>query len=211
MRYKPDELKERIPTYLNGRLSEEERQEFEDAMNRYPELRRELMEFSEIKGIYKDIEREIPPISDNLYSRILTSIRSGTDKETVQQRKGYIEQLQEFFMGLFASPRVSWGIVAAQVVIILFLIIAMPGDDSLRTLTSQSTLQEELVRINVVFEEEAREKEIRDVLNKIGADVIGGPSAEGLYVIQIKDRQDIEVALKVLRDLDIVKFADKAY
>ncbi len=210
MTYKHDELRELIPLYLNGRLSEKERQEFEDAVNSYPELKRELMEFTEIKDSYKDIEYEIPQPSDTIYKRIVSNVKSGTEVSAFK-RKGYLEQIQGFLKGLFLSPRVSWGVVAVQVVIILFMLVRLPEGDKFRTLTSEYALKGEEIRINVVFEEDAREREIREVLNKIGAFLIGGPSAEGLYIIQIKDNQDIEVALKVLRNSKFVRFVERAF
>jgi hypothetical protein len=49
MTYDLRELKELIPLYLNKRLSEKESQEFENALNQYPELRQELQEFPTFK------------------------------------------------------------------------------------------------------------------------------------------------------------------
>ncbi len=210
MTSKPDELRELIPLYLNGRLSEHERQEFEDALKVYPELKHELMELSEIKDLYREMEREIPPVSENLYAKILSNIRPLTDKEKVKERKGYTEQLLESLKGLFSSPRLSWTVVAAQLVIILFLLTTMPEKDGFRTLTSQSTSQGELTRINVVFKEDAREKEIRGILNAFGATIVSGPSPEGLYTIEIKEDKK-EVVLERLRSSGIVKFVERAY
>ncbi len=212
MTYRPDELRELIPLYLNKRLSEKESQEFEEALNKYPELKRELMEFSEIKGSYKNIADEIPPLSDNLYERIITNIKSKPAMmPSVPGRKGYIGQLQEFLKGFYYSPRVSWGAAVVLLVVILLLTITLPREDKFRTLTTEYTVQEDGIRINIVFDKESKEKEIREVLTRAGATIINGPSPEGLYTIYMKDNQDIETRLKVLRNAEIVRFAEKAY
>ncbi len=211
MTYSPDELKELIPLYLNKRLSEKERQEFEEALNKYPELRRELMEFSEIKDVYKNIADEIPPLSDNLYEKIITNIKSKSAMPSVPGRKGYIGQLQEFLKGFYSSPRVSWGVIAVLLAVIMLLVIALPGEDKFRTLTTEYTVQGEGIRINVVFDKESKEKEIREVLTRAGATIINGPSPEGLYTIYMKDNQDIETRLRTLKNTKIVRFAEKAY
>jgi len=203
--YKPDEIRELIPLYLNKRLSEKERQEFEDVINKYPELKKELKEFLEIRDLYKDLEDEIPQPSDTIYKRIMDNIRPET-KTSVIKKKVYLEVLK----ALFSSPRVSWAVVAVQVIIILFLLIRLPEGDKLKTLTSEYIMQGEGVKINIVFDEDAKEKEIREILNRTGATVIGGPSEEGLYIIQIKD-QDIETKLTVLRNTRIVRFVERSY
>lgn len=205
MTYKPDEIRELIPLYLNKRLSEKERQEFEDVINKYPELKKELKEFLEIRDLYKDLEDEIPQPSDTIYKRIMDNIRPET-KTSVIKKKVYLEVLK----ALFSSPRVSWAVVAVQVIIILFLLIRLPEGDKLKTLTSEYIMQGEGVKINIVFDEDAKEKEIREILNRTGATVIGGPSEEGLYIIQIKD-QDIETKLTVLRNTRIVRFVERSY
>ena len=59
MVYKPDELREMIPEYLNNALSEPERQAFEESLKEYPEVEQELREFSEIKSAYRLVEDEL--------------------------------------------------------------------------------------------------------------------------------------------------------
>ncbi|MEF9426266.1 MAG: hypothetical protein L0956_03515 [Candidatus Mariimomonas ferrooxydans] len=211
MTYRPDELRELIPLYLNKRLSEKERQEFEEALNKYPELRRELMEFSEIKDVYKNIADEIPPLSDNLYERIITNIKSKPAMMSVPKKKGFIGQIQDFLKGFYYSPRVSWGVSAVLLAVILLLAVALPREDKFMTLTSEYSVQGDGIRINVVFDKESKEKEIREVLTGAGATIIYGPSPEGLYTIYMKDNKDIETRLSALKNTKIVRFAEKAY
>ncbi|MFQ5901990.1 MAG: anti-sigma factor family protein [Thermodesulfobacteriota bacterium] len=210
MTYKPEQLREMIPLYLNGTLSEEERRTFEDDLEDNPELKHELMEFSEIKGFYKTIEEEIPLPSENLYERVLHNIRS-EPVSSVTRKEGYGDRLWEYVRAFFFSPRFSWGLVAVQLGIILFLVITLPRGERFQTLTSEYTLKEEGIRINVVFDEAAMEKEIREVMTRVGAKIIDGPSPVGLYTIVVKDYQDIEQLLNVLNQTEIVIFAEKAF
>jgi len=211
MNYSPDKIRELIPLYLNGRLSEKERQEFEDTLNKYPELKHEVEEFSEIKDVYKEIEHEISIPSSVLYQRILRNIKSDIKVSSAFLKKGYIEKLQELLRGLLSSPRVSWGFAAVQFAILLLLFVNLLGGDKIRTLTSEDMPKSEGIKINVVFDKESREKEMREVLNKVGAIIIRGPSPEGLYTIEIKEKQDVEKVLEVLRKTEIVRFAERAY
>lgn len=211
MNYSPGKIRELIPLYLNGRLSEREKQEFEDSLNKYPELKHELEEFSEIKDVYKEIEHEIPIPSSVLYQRILRSIKPEAKLALTPPPKRYIEGLRDFLKSLFSSPRLTWGVAVVQFAVILFLVVTLVRGDRFRTLTSVYTTPKDVVRVNIIFDKESREKEIREVLSKVGAIIIWGPSPEALYTIEIKEKQDVEKVLEVLRKTEIVRFAERAY
>jgi hypothetical protein len=206
MSYSPDELRELIPLYLNGRLPEKERSRFEESLDLYPELKRELTEFSEIREVYKEIEQEIPIPSPFLYQRILRRVEFETGEASA-----FLFKIKEFLRNSFSSPRVSWGIAAVQFAIILLLLVNLFKGDQFITLTSEDVLKKEGTGIHVVFDVESKEKEIREVLQKVGATIVRGPSPEGLYTIKIERKGDVEEVMKFLRETKIVRFAEKAY
>ena len=206
MSYSPDEWRELIPLYLNGRLSERERKEFEDCLHQYPELKREFREFSEIKEVYKGIEKEVSIPSHFLYQRILRKVES----ETVGSLT-FLVKIKEFFRNSFSSPRVSWGVAAVQFAIILLLLVNLFRGDGYITLTAEDNLKKERTGIHVVFNMESKEREIRTVLQKVGATIVAGPSPEGLYTIRLEKKGDVEKVLKFLRETEIVRFAERAY
>jgi hypothetical protein len=206
MSYSPDEWRELIPLYLNGGLSEREKKEFEDCLHQYPELKRELREFSEIKDVYKGIEKEVSIPSHFLYQRILRKVES----ETVGSLTFWVK-IKNFFRNSFSSPRVSWGVAAVQFAIILLLLLNLFRGDGYVTLTSEEILRKEGTGIHVVFGMESKEREIREVLQKAGATIVAGPSPEGLYTIKVEKKQDVEEVLKLLRETKIVRFAERAY
>jgi hypothetical protein len=211
MIYSLDKLRELIPLYLNQRLAENKRKEFEEALGQYPELKLELKEFSEIKEIYKEIEKEIPPPSGVLYQKVLENIQPQIKLSLIPEKKSYLEQIREFLKWVLGSPRVSWGIAAVQFAIILALVITLPKGDGFRTSTSTEPLAGGGIKINVIFDKGSTEQEIRGVLNKVGATIVGGPSNEGLYIIKVKEDQDVEQTLKELKKTNVVQFAEKAY
>jgi len=206
MRYNADELKELIPLYLIGKLTEDQQQMLEQAMKEVPQLRQEFTEFSEIRNLYREAEEDTPQPSDTVYKRIMDNIGEGK-RTSVTERRGYLEILR----GFFSSPRFSWGVAAVQVVIILFLLVGLPGQERMKTLSSGYSQNNGQVRINIVFKEDAREREIRDLINSIDGDIIGGPTPQGLYIIRIKDRRNIRDVIKYLKRYKIVRFAEAAY
>jgi len=211
MIYNLDKLRELIPLYLNNRLSEKERKEFEKALDQYPELKLEFKEFSEIKEVYEEIEKEIPLPSGVLYQRVLKNIQPQIKLSLIPEKKSYLEQIREFLKWVLGSPRVSWGIVAVQFAIILVLFMTLPQGDGFRTLTPRQPLPGGGIKINVIFDKGSTEQEIRKVLNRVGATIVEGPSFEGLYIIKVKEDQDVEQTLKELKKANVVQFAEKAY
>jgi hypothetical protein len=211
MTYSLEELRELIPLYLNQRLSEKERRTFEDGLHQYPELKSELKEFSEIKEIYKEIEEDVSLPSDAIFQRVLKNIQPQIKISLIPPKKSFLEQIQDVLKWVFHSPRLSWGVVAVQLAIILLLLITLPKEDLFRTLTSRTPKPAEGVKINVIFDKEAKEKEIMDLLIKAGAIIIRGPSPEGLYIVEVERKQDIKKVIENLKEARIVKFAEMAY
>ncbi len=120
------------------------------------------------------------------------------------------ERIKKFLKDFLTSPVFSWALVVVELIVIFALIIYLPREGRYRTLTAEHQLKGG-VKINIVFDQESKEKEIREVLNKIGADIVSGPTPEGLYKIELKKGEDVESALQYLKKCRIVTFAEKAY
>ena len=156
----PEKLKELIPPYLQGRLSDAEKQEFEDALKKYPDLNCELMEFKEIKEIYKELDKEIPSIDTAIvFERIKKNIKK---PKSIIEKESFIEKLKK----LFRSYRLAWGIVAVQLMIILLLVKIIPQEYKYKTLSSGIPQHTSVIKMNIVFKEDAKEKDIREILKK---------------------------------------------
>ncbi len=209
MRFKePDELKELIPLYLQGRLTRREREEFEEALRRYPDLQRELKEFEEISDVLRDLEKEVPPLdAEWVFRKTLQRIRN----DGVIAKDPLLKRLTALLRGLFTSYRLSWGIVAVQCIIILLLVSRIPQNLPYKTLTTQSPQVTSGVRVNVVFKADARVEDVRRLLREVGATIVWGPSQEGLYIIKIERSKELKSILERLRDSPIVEFAERAY
>jgi len=200
-----------IPQYLNKTLPEKERLEFELSLDKYPELKREFQEFSEIKSAYNAIQEDIPSPSDAVFNRVMNNVSSAKRASTVSGGLGFIEQIRRFFEPIFASPRVSWAVVGVQMAAILILVISVPRQSHYTTLTSEQGSQLSGIRINIIFDPGTREMEIRSILNQFEGRIINGPSSKGLYTILVKEDRDIKQTIEDLKKDKAVKFAEKGY
>lgn len=210
MTYSFDQLRDLIPHYVNGSLSGKERQRFENGIEKFPALQQELVEFSEIKSVYDEMKNEIPQPSDRIFRSVMNRIKVDERVVSISGSWEIIERLRRFFGGIFISPRISWGVVAVQLAVILMLVISFPKDNRYTTLTSGPIQQEDRVRINVVFNEESTEKEIRKILNGAEAMIVNGPTQEGLYTLEVSKDRDIDQLLKDLNKKKTVIFIEKA-
>ena len=211
MTYDDKKLRELIPLYINGTLPEKKRREFEKKLEEYPELKNEYREFLEIKSSYVGIQQKLPQPSEAVFQRVMDGIKGKSKKAEISLEPGIFSKLQEFISQFFASPRLSWAVATVQLVVILGLVTFISTGDRFTTLTSDDPHKGKGIAINIVFDEEAREREIRSVLNRIGAVIVSGPSAEGVYVIAVNKDKDTDDILVELRRFDSVRFADKAY
>jgi anti-sigma factor RsiW len=214
MKYDAAALKEMIPLYINGRLSDSEMTAFEKALESDAALKQELSEFEEIAALYPDIEEEIPfPSSDRVFSRIMDNIDAQEKKAAISDAPGMVfEKLADFIRTTFFSPRVAWAVAAVQLVLLVTLVGTMPDEQEFKTLSSGQTTTATSERFNVVFREDAMEKDIRALLKKIDAGIVAGPLANGLYVIEARSSERPEEGVvNVLLNSKLVRLAEPNY
>jgi hypothetical protein len=209
MKYSIDELKAMIPIYLNGSLSEQEAKALEEGLRRHPELETELMEFSEIQKSYAGIEDDLPMDSDAMFSRIRDGIGSEFRHASETLSDGPAAQLLRFVKRIYHTPALSWSMAGLQFAALLVFFFLVPQQALFKTYSSTSTTDTDKVRLNVVFTEEAKEIEIRTLLQKLDAAIVSGPSAQGLYVLAVDKTADIEALLRKLDASPIVRLARK--
>ena len=208
MTYDPDKIRDLIPEYLNGTLSKQERTEFEHSLAAYPDLKKEVQEFKEIKSAYNTMQGDIPRPSDAVFQKVMRKIKT-EQKTTAFKEPGFLEHLRRFFEPFFASPRVSWTVVGVQMAIILLLVVSGPKEEQFSTLTSQQAGQLDGNTVNIVFAPDTREMEMRKILNQFEGVIIYGPSSEGLYTIKIDKDRNMEKTIEELKKNKAVKFAEK--
>ncbi len=209
MTYSLDELKGMIPIYLNGRLTASETAAFEAGLRQHPELEAELKDFSAIKESY-DVLEDPPEIdSEALFARIQKGIHGDAKPVTDHREEGPFRHLMSFLRRIYHTPSLSWSMAGLQFAALLLVFLVIPRHDVFKTYSSTATSDTDKVYLNVVFDKEAKEIEIRTLLQKLGAGITSGPSAEGLYVLAGEKTADIDALLKALKASPIVRLAEK--
>lgn len=205
-----DQLFELAPLYVNGRLSGERLKAFRQAMKESELLRREVELCASISRGYEQMASELCMPSDELFGRIDARIDQGR-REACRSEEGIWSRFLEKLRGLIGAPWLSWGLVVAQAAVIV-LMLSLPMERKTFSTLSQPVVEVNSgPRINVVFSGTATEAQIRALLNRVGAQIVSGPTPEGLYVISIRSGTDEEKALRLLRESNMVGFAAESY
>jgi hypothetical protein len=193
-----DTLKAVVPLYVKGLLPDAQRKEIEEAMDECPSLREEIKSWHALECAYQSIESFLLQPSSSLFEKIVDRIEE-------PKNPGLLNRL-------FGSPTVSWALVTAQFLLILSLgFYIMQERHEYKTMSAPSVTTKDSIMINVIFQDQATESEIRKLLLKINGGIVEGPSRSGLYRIGLKSRSEADSALEALRNSTFVAMAEKAY
>lgn len=188
-------LKDIIPLYVKGLLPESQRAKVEAARGHCPELEAEIAYWRDIESAYASISRSMPDPSPRVYQKITERVK----------KPGLLSRL-------IPSPRIAFALATVQLLIILSLgFYIVQQKTEYRTMSAISEEARGVVMINVVFDEQATESEIRGLLLKTDGRIVDGPSSAGLYILEYPSPEQARSALEVLRESNRVQIAEKKY
>ena len=148
----------------------------------------------------------MPPVPDALaetFARI--------DAHEQASSTGLLARVAEW---LRPAP-VRWALAAQMAVILALggaLLFRAPAPADYVTL-SGSTATSDGVRLTVMLEPEATESAIRGALQEIDGTFVSGPSASGVYIVQIPvasdDEAAVDAAIERLQFSSVVRFVER--
>ncbi len=189
------EIRDLLPYYVKGLLSEPERRRVEEALKKDPALREELEEWRALSGAYDLLAAEERPPKD-LFLRLRARLHP-------PRRRIRVFTLRAF-------PSFKTLVIIFQFLLIVFLGIKAYHPSPLHYTTLSAPVKERGELINVLFRPEAREGEIRRLLLSVGARIVDGPYPSGLYVIKVKNPGEVPRVLAVFRKSPLVTLAERA-
>jgi hypothetical protein len=211
MANKDKNLSDLIPDYCNNRLDAQEKTEFERRLAEDPKLLDECNEFRGFQKLYRQIDLAEPSPSDTIFNQISRNINSeqkAAGKAPVDP-KPPAESLRSFWQRLRESIALPWMLAAAQAVAIVLLLMPTAQNNTFKTLSATDmAATAEKAGINVVFQPNALESDIRNLLHGIRGSVRSGPSREGRYVVSISNPNDLEKTVQALKQSEIVLFVE---
>lgn len=180
-----EDIEALLPFYANGSVSAPERAAVEAALAEDPALELEL---AALRAMRDTLQAEAPRSPGEFG---LTRLMRDVDREAQP-----------------APARSYFWQVAAAVALAAFL------GQSLYLMSQRDTgyelAGETRDTISVAFAPAASEAEMRSLLQSLGLEIVGGPSALGLYEIAAPDRAVTQKDVEALRASHLVEAADRA-
>ena len=112
--------------------------------------------------------------------------------------------VQALLTAIFSRPALAWAVAAIQVVVLAFVLSGPADHHGYRTLSAPGAGE-----INLVFAPDTTEAEIRTLLSRVDAVIVGGPTPEGLYLLRLRDG-DPAAVIRELRHDPRVRFVAPA-
>lgn len=199
------QLREMIPLYLNGSLSEQQTRDFLQEISKHPELEHELAEFSDINDAFESMPMPDDANFDALFEKIdTTAVKAPSSAPT--KKENYIDNLKQWLV----NPFVSWGVALAQFMLVaLILFNAAPEKTDIRYQSLSHTEQGSKDSISIVFTKTATVGQINTLLLELRLDIVSGPTRGKVFLIRAQDSSDVAKLLDRLRQEKIVRFAEK--
>lgn len=211
MANKDKDMSDLIPDYCNNRLDAKEKAEFERLLTKDQKLLDEYNDFRGFQKLYRQSDPAVPSPSDAIFNQISRNIsaeQKATRKAAVDANP-LSESLCSFWQRLRESIAVPWMLAAAQAVAIVLLLVPASQHNTFKTLSATDiTATAERTGINVVFQPNALESDIRNLLHGIQGSVRSGPSREGRYVVSISNPGDLDRSVQTLKQSEIVLFVE---
>jgi hypothetical protein len=163
-----------LPWYVNDTLDDDERRQVEQHLAECLHCQQEV---AWLRGIREEFatqaeQDDVSPKMHHLHRRMERRRRAAPTSLVWQRRE----------------RRLAW-LVALQAAVILGLGISLLGQPHMpyRTLSAPGDKGALLV---VVFNTQAREAQMRELVRESGARIVGGPTAQGAYVLRVPDARE---------------------
>ena len=118
---------------------------------------------------------------------------------------------KEYIVDFFTSARFAWGLAIAQFILIGTLLFTAAGKN-ITAIGSDGRPIADVATINVVFADNATQKDIRDLLGSVDAQIANGPTSIGLYTIYVKGNQnDAKNVINRLKKSTLILLAEPAF
>ncbi|MEX0582396.1 MAG: hypothetical protein WD185_01890 [Sneathiella sp.] len=186
------EVERLLPFYVNGTLQGEEFERVEQAIKADPDLQKEVAFLARLRDEVKTPQAENSPGELGL-KRLQNALRQGGRTSDAAASASNVVPLR------------NWGwratAIAACLLLVLQTLVMLPAgtDDDLTSAGSGSITIPTGNIISVTFQPDATEENIRNLLLSVGASIVAGPSALGVYKLSVPRDVDAVVTKLLLR------------
>jgi hypothetical protein len=165
------------------------------------------------------IDKASNPPAETITSNIKTETPSqaSTAHESINHKEEHEDEehisifSKEYLSDFFTSARLAWGVVIAQFALLITLWLTSTGN-GITAIGTDGRPISNIATINVVFADNATQKEIRELLASVDAQIANGPTTIGLYTIYIKGNEtDAKSVIDKLKKSTLILLAEPSF
>lgn len=220
-----NELCQLLPWYINGTLEQEDMEVFSTHINSCEEC---AAEFNQAMELSRAIQAP-PQGAEELLSQSklgFSKLQKQIEEQIEQQSTASKDKKGISISGFFASLRLNWsdyqwlysGSIGAALAVFVMLLLPLsniseptnltnPGYQTENDFVLLSSDNQVVPLIQVIFEEEATERQIRDFVTTYDLELTGNPSSAGVYRLRINNLNETQAQLDTILATDYVRWA----
>ena len=191
-----------LPWYLNGTLREDERRHVDQHLSSCATCRAELEELAHLNVQLHEVYAAQSEPSTRIQRAVRAQVQRGASENGAKPvtGSGWLDGLDTWFRSLFLprwAPALAVTLLMAQLALLLWSL-------TLPTLSDQVTIRgigAPTVRLRVVFQETASERQIRVLVQGVHGKIVDGPALDGAYIMEVPagDRAAAQKKVDALR------------
>ena len=175
-----------LPWYLNGTLREDERRQVDQHLSSCAACRAELDEMAQLNVQLHEVYAAQSEPSTQIQRAVLAQVQLEASAPRAEPVTGPQRQngLDDWFRSLFAprwAPAFAVTLLVAQLGLLLWSMTRPTLSDQVTT----RGLGAPTIRLRVVFQETASERQIRALVQGMRGRIVDGPTPDGAYVMEL--------------------------
>jgi anti-sigma factor RsiW len=191
-----------LPWYLNGTLQEEERLRVDQHLLSCAACRAELEELAQLNVQLHEVYAAQSEPSTRIQRAVLAQVQREASEKGAKPVTGssWLDGLDGWFRSLFIprwAPALAVTLLVVQLGLLLWTLTLPTLSDQVMT----RGLGAPTVRLRVVFQETASERQIRVLVQGVHGRIVDGPALDGAYIIEVPagDRAAAQKKVDALR------------
>ena len=187
-----------LPWYLNATLREDERRQVDQHLSSCAACRAELDELARLNVQLHEVYAAQSEPSPKIQQAVLAQIKLKASAKRAKSVTGpqWLNGLSDWLRSLFVprwAPALAVTLLVAQLGLLLWSMTRTTLSDQVTT----RGLGAPTVRLRVVFQETASERQIRSLVQGMRGRIVDGPTPDGAYIMELPAGDQAAVQKKV--------------
>lgn len=208
-----------LPFYLNGTLSDQERQEVDMHLSECSSCQQELDEMRSLRTEVRTHFSTLPQPPADMFSKIKFQIlaESASEKASTpiirsQTSESLVSQIQDFIHSIFATqwaPALALCLIVGQAGLLFWNMTSPTSSFTgegpaygpvIERSVPQAPTPDTAQKLRIAFEDQTPEHTVRTIIQNLKGRIVDGPTSEGIYIVEVP-KDHAEDLTTIIQDL----------